>query len=115
MRCPCCGADTLTVPWHYDAATGTVSTSVGAVVIRGWKQREILAALASTPGRPLSRAQLVERVYQLSEEPDHAENSISVSITHMRPHLRAVGLEIRSNGTGRCASGYRLMLSEPGR
>lgn len=110
MKCPCCGADTLPdTPWHYDRSTGVLSTDRGAVTLRGWKLRAIIDALTAARMRPLSKGQLIEQVYQLTDEPDWSENGMSVSLHQLRAKIAPLGLEIQSSGTGRGVSGYALV------
>lgn len=110
LRCPCCGADTLEVDWHYDPETGTVTTARGSVRVRGWKRRMILEALASARKRPLTKAQLIERIYQFEDEPENADNGISVTLHHLRAEIAPVGLTVRSDGPGKGPGGYWLGL-----
>lgn len=111
MRCPCCGADTLAGDWHYDAATGVVTTARGSVRVRGWKRRRILEALSKARKRPLTKGLLIEHVYQMEDEPENAENGISATLCQLRAQIASTGLTVRSDGPGRGAAGYWLEMA----
>ncbi len=93
--------------FRLDVDAREVTDSHGEVVALTAKESELLAALARTPGRPVTRAALMEEVWDTTWV--GASRTLDVHVATLRTKLRAVATIETVRGVG-----YRLSLPAPG-
>ena len=93
--CPCCGAAIAGDPIE---AVARMVPPTGATILR---------ILADRAGNYVQTDTIVSRVWRGYREPDSAVSVVRVSISNMRPKVRAAGYEIQ----GLQGRGYRLVAT----
>jgi len=100
------GADLAVGPFRIDTARRTV-TRDGAVLDLSGRAFALLIALARSAGRPLSRAQLIERA--LGRDAEVTDRAIDVQVTRLR---RAIGDDPRAPRFIKTVWGIGYMMSD---
>lgn len=88
----------------------TVTGPSGSVYFRG-NNRDIMAALSRAEGKPLTRAHLVECLYETpGDEPEWSDALIGVCISRIRKRLESIGISrnVIASANGRASCGYTL-------
>jgi len=92
--CPCCG----------QAVSEAIPLEQLATSVSGRVRLAIMDTLIKNIGKWTTSSRLVQAVYQdANEEPEYADNTMRVTIHHMRPIIRQYGWEIvavRGDGKG---------------
>ncbi len=89
--CPCCG----------HRMTGEARDELSP------QQSEILALIARIPGRKVRVGEIIEHLYQLTDEPDTAAKIVNVQVFNINKKL---GRRVIEGFRGRGNGGYRLAV-----
>jgi DNA-binding response OmpR family regulator len=85
-------------PGFYDPATHRLHGPDGAQHLSP-AMHHILMTLAEAQGRAIGSGMLIERLWAVNDEPEHADASIKVRVHHIRRAMRDVGIDQRTIGT----------------